>query len=103
MKFRVTVLGAGFGGLELATLLSEALGERLDLKLIECNDLGSTDRQEQFSLIFAGPPNALLPQRIYPVQHDAMGELSLFIVPISRDSEHFYYEAVFNYFKEANG
>ena len=29
MKLRVVVLGAGFGGLELSTLLSEALVERV--------------------------------------------------------------------------
>ena len=38
MKLRVVVLGAGFGGLELSTMLSEALGERLDLTLIDKND-----------------------------------------------------------------
>jgi len=35
---RVVVLGAGFGGLELSTMLSEAFGERLDLTLIDRND-----------------------------------------------------------------
>lgn len=38
MKLRVLVLGAGFGGLELSTLLSEALGDTLDLTLIDKND-----------------------------------------------------------------
>ena len=38
MKSRVVVLGAGFGGLELATILSEALGDELDLTLIDQND-----------------------------------------------------------------
>lgn len=38
MALRVVVLGAGFGGLELSTLLSEALGDRLDLTLIDKND-----------------------------------------------------------------
>lgn len=38
MKQRVVVLGAGFGGLELTTLLSEAMGEELDLTLIDKND-----------------------------------------------------------------
>jgi len=37
-KLRVVVLGAGFGGLELSTILSEALGEDLDLTLIDKND-----------------------------------------------------------------
>ena len=38
MKLRVVVLGAGFGGLELSTILSEAIGESLDLTLIDKND-----------------------------------------------------------------
>jgi len=38
MKLRVVVLGAGFGGLELSSMLSEALAERLDLTLIDKND-----------------------------------------------------------------
>src|SRR5262245_47739208 len=38
MKTRVVVLGAGFGGLELTTMLSEALGSDLDLKLVDKAD-----------------------------------------------------------------
>jgi sulfide:quinone oxidoreductase len=38
MKSRVLVLGAGFGGLELSTLLSEALGEAADVTVIEKSD-----------------------------------------------------------------
>src|SRR5436190_8094156 len=38
MKLRVVVLGAGFGGLELSTILSEQLGDRLDLTLIDKSD-----------------------------------------------------------------
>jgi len=37
MKLRVVVLGAGFGGLELSTILSETIGNRLDLTLIDRN------------------------------------------------------------------
>jgi sulfide:quinone oxidoreductase len=38
MKLRVVVLGAGFGGLELSSILSEAIGDDLDLTLIDQND-----------------------------------------------------------------
>jgi sulfide:quinone oxidoreductase len=38
MNERVVVLGAGFGGLELCTTLSEALGEEIDVTLIDKND-----------------------------------------------------------------
>jgi sulfide:quinone oxidoreductase len=35
MRSRIVILGAGFGGLELATLLSEALGDDADVTLID--------------------------------------------------------------------
>ncbi|MGH2903663.1 MAG: NAD(P)/FAD-dependent oxidoreductase [Solirubrobacteraceae bacterium] len=38
MKTRVVILGAGFGGLELASTLSEALGEDVEVTLIDKND-----------------------------------------------------------------
>jgi len=38
MKLRVVVLGAGFGGLELSAILSETIGDNLDLALIDKND-----------------------------------------------------------------
>lgn len=38
MATRTVVLGAGFGGLELATVLSDALGEDADVTLIEKRD-----------------------------------------------------------------
>ena len=38
MKLRVLVLGAGFGGLELSSILSETIGDQLDLTLIDQND-----------------------------------------------------------------
>ena len=38
MPTRIVVLGAGFGGLELTTILSDALGDALDLVLIDKGD-----------------------------------------------------------------
>lgn len=38
MKPRVVVLGAGFGGLELTTMLSEAMGDALDVVLVDQAD-----------------------------------------------------------------
>lgn len=38
MTTRVLVLGAGFGGLELSTTLSEALGDRVEVTVIDRND-----------------------------------------------------------------
>ena len=38
MKKRVVILGAGFGGLELTTILSDALGDAVDIVLVDRND-----------------------------------------------------------------
>jgi sulfide:quinone oxidoreductase len=38
MNKRVVILGAGFGGLELSTMLSEPLGGQVDVTLIDKND-----------------------------------------------------------------
>lgn len=38
MKTRILILGAGFGGLELSTTLSEAMGDRIDVTLIDKSD-----------------------------------------------------------------
>jgi sulfide:quinone oxidoreductase len=38
MKKRILVLGAGFGGLELCTMLSEAFGDGIEVTLIDKND-----------------------------------------------------------------
>ena len=37
-KKRILVLGAGFGGMELCTMLSEAFGDAIDVTLIDKND-----------------------------------------------------------------
>jgi len=39
MNTRVVVLGAGFGGLELTTILSDALGDGIDIVLIDKSDV----------------------------------------------------------------
>jgi sulfide:quinone oxidoreductase len=38
MKTRVVVLGAGFGGLELTTILSDAFGDAIDIVLVDKGD-----------------------------------------------------------------
>lgn len=67
-----------------------------ELELIRVKDVGSSERQKQFSLQFLGPPEAPIMQGIYKVDHDALGALDLFLVPIARDDKGVQYEAIFN-------
>jgi hypothetical protein len=71
-----------------------------DLKLESVNDLNSTPRQIQFSLVFLGPLDAPIYQGVYRVDHEKLGPLDLFLVPISKDKDGVRYEAVFNRFVE---
>ena len=48
-------------------------------------------RWELVRLLFRGPSLPILPQRIYPLEHAALGRLELFIVPIGPGQ----YEAIF--------
>jgi hypothetical protein len=68
-----------------------------DLELIEANDL-SHPGQEQFSLIFRGPLNGPTAQQVFDIEHDSLGKLNLFLVPISIEKDGVRYEAIFNRF-----
>ncbi|HZQ27510.1 MAG TPA: hypothetical protein VFA94_07410 [Acidimicrobiales bacterium] len=52
----------------------------------------NSPRAEPFSLLFAGSAETMLPQHIYVLEHEAMGTLTIFLVPLSPTS----YEAAFN-------
>ena len=54
---------------------------------------------ERFSLYFRGPAAVPLAQSIYRVEHEEMGEMDIFLVPVALDAQGFRYEAVYSYFK----
>ena len=73
----------------------------LDLELVEVTsrgEAGSPDagRGQAFALIFRGPREAALPQRIYRLEHEKLGTLEIFLVPIGPDDTGMRFEAVFN-------
>jgi hypothetical protein len=67
----------------------------LELSAVLGTGLKGAAMREQFSLHFRGPATPLLPQSIYRLQHQDIGVLDLFLVPISRDATGTTYEAVF--------
>ena len=81
------------------------LGEQtLELELVEVKGyLPAPNDQtgmERFSVFFSGPPETRLPQSVYSLHHESLGEFEIFLVPIAGDEHGFRYEAVFNYFKK---
>jgi hypothetical protein len=54
-------------------------------------------RTEPFTLDFTGPTAPVLEQRIHRLEHDELGSLEIFLVPIGFDPDRrVRYEAVFN-------
>jgi hypothetical protein len=77
--------------------------QMVELELVEVKGYLPQENEqsgmERFSVFFNGPGNARLPQRVYLLEHERMGEFEIFLVPISGDEKGFRYEAVFNYFR----
>ena len=71
-------------------------GTSLSLELIQVERGPAHPRALMFWLLFRGPGAPLLPQSIYHLQHAALGELDLFLVPVGRDDQGISYQAVFN-------
>lgn len=76
----------------------------IELELDEVKDYnaqaGEQARMERFSVYFYGPGDIMLRQGTFTLEHPAMGELMLFVVPVGRDERGTRYEVVYNYFKK---
>jgi hypothetical protein len=82
---------------DFAPLLQErfrisAGDQAFDTQLVEVTEIPrESGGRAPFSLVFQGGPDPPLPQRIYRVEHERLGVLEIFLVPIAADG----YEAVF--------
>ena len=48
-----------------------------------------------FRLIFRGPASPIHPQSILPLEHETLGRIEIFLVPIGPDAAGMRYEAIF--------
>lgn len=74
------------------------------LELIEATEVRDNPRMEQFSIIFRGPQVPQLTQRIHLLEHDQLGKIEMFLVPIGSmfDAEGLCYQSVFNRFRNVS-
>lgn len=72
----------------------------IELELAEVSELKEWPGQEQFAVVFRGPNDVFLGQGTRSFEHDQMGRFELLIVPIRQDQQGYYYEAVFNRFRQ---
>ena len=72
----------------------------LELVLTEAEELGGPPGAARptggFSLVFQGPPDPVLDQATYALEHEGLGEFPLFLVPIGRTGDRTLYQAIFN-------
>src|SRR3954453_23212123 len=74
----------------------DADGQRFEVELIEVAEgSGGGLPRSPFSLMFRGGPSPPLPQRICRVEHETLGALDIFLVPLGPDEVGQRYEAVF--------
>ena len=67
-----------------------------ETELIEVSKLREKPRYEAFSLTFLAPNEIPPEQMLYKIEHESLGEMELFLVPVAKDEKGLYFEAVFN-------
>jgi hypothetical protein len=80
-----------------AFLLDAEEAGALPLRLSQVREFGQPAYRgrKSFALLFDGPPQPVLPQRIYRLAHERLPELEIFLVPVAADASRVSYEAVF--------
>jgi hypothetical protein len=68
----------------------------VEMELIKVSDLGSTPRQTQFSCVFLARHPAPVFQSVFRVEHEQLGTMEIFLVPIGMSDEGVQLEAIFN-------
>jgi hypothetical protein len=75
----------------------------LELELVEVKGWRSQVMEqggmERFSLFFRGPSDMPLRQQSYTLEHEQLGVLDIFLVPVAHTTEEMRYEAVFNFYR----
>lgn len=73
-----------------------SVNAEISLTLRTAKPLGTALRDGGgFALTFSGPAAPMLRQSIYPLRHATLGTLDLFIVPVGKDKDGIFYEAIF--------
>ena len=74
-------------------------GSLFDLRLVKCDELISNSVQENFTLLFRAPVDAPPIQNTYRLESESLGAMDMFLVPVAKDDNGLYFEAVFNQLK----
>jgi hypothetical protein len=67
-----------------------------EVELTEVSELRQKQGFEAYSLVFHAPKTIAPLQMLYRVEHDALGEMGLFLVPFAETENGFAFEVLFN-------
>lgn len=67
-----------------------------ETSLIEVKSIIFNELQECFALLFYAPSDAPPFQQSFQIEHKTLGKMELFLVPVKKDENGLFYEAVFN-------
>lgn len=77
---------------------------KVELELVKVvGDKSSMDKVEgveRFAIYFLGPGDFYLPQRIYHIEHEVLGTMLIFIVPVGAQAGRYQYEAIFTHMEK---
>lgn len=65
-------------------------------ELVSVEIAKSAATHECFSLLFKAPADTACEQMIYGIEHPTLGAMDLFLVPVKRNTEGVFFEAVIN-------
>jgi len=81
--------------------VSPAEASAFDLALVEVNEIADDESQETFSLLFQAPADAPAVQMTYEVENADLGKMHIFLVPVKKNHNGLYFEAIFNQLKRS--
>lgn len=85
-----------FEELDGKTFTVKSVEPEQSLRLVEIARKGESERRgDAFSLLWQSDTDTILPQGSYVLEHDELGELELFIVPVGETDKGVHYEAIF--------
>ena len=88
-----------FAGREGQAFSIQFADAQLELTLAEVErhpeEWGHADRREPFAVVFTGTAEHVLPQAIWPLDHEELGRIELFLVPLEPEDGVARYQAVF--------
>jgi hypothetical protein len=90
------VLGTSF-------VLKAADGKTVMIELVEVSEVKERPHQLSFAIVFLTPESSIVDQGLYDLDHETLGPMQLFLVPIGITDGRMMLESVFNFLREDQG